>query len=76
VTGPGQHPEYSEGETGDESPNGPAQDKFLCRLRNIVEVARIEKELSALEVIGALETVKLDIHASLPKEEEETGDED
>ena len=68
MTGPGQQ--------NDESPNGPAEEKFLCRLRNIVEVARLERELSGLEVMGALVVVFLDVYDSMPKESDETDDED
>lgn len=52
-----------------EGPNFMNQEKFLCRIRNVIEVTRKAEELSGLEVIGALETIKLDIYASLPKEE-------
>ena len=68
MTGPGQQ--------SDESPNGPAEENFLCRLRNIVEVARLERELSGLEVMGALVVVFLDVYDSMPKESDETDDED
>ena len=57
----------------EDSPNGFNQDKFLDRLRSVIEVARIEKDLSGLEVVGALEIVKLEVFSSL---EPETDDED
>ena len=53
----------------DDSPNGLNQDKLLSRLRNVIEVARIEQDLSGLEVVGALVIVLLDTYSSLPKEE-------
>jgi len=57
----------------EDSPNGFNEDKFLDRLRSVIEVARIEKDLSGLEVVGALEIVKLEVFSSL---EPETDDED
>jgi len=57
----------------EDSPNGFNQDKFLDRLRCVIEVARMERELSGLEVVGALEIVKLEVFSSL---EPETDDED
>lgn len=53
-----------------DSPNGLNQDKFLDRIRNVIEVARIEEDLSALEVIGALEVAKLEVFGSLEGKED------
>ena len=53
----------------EDSPNGLNQDKFLDRLRNVIEVTRMEEDLSGLEVIGALIVVMLDVYSSLPKED-------
>jgi len=54
-----------------DGPNSINQDKFISRLRNVIEVARMEEDLTGMEVIGALETVKLDVYSSLPKEEDD-----
>jgi len=54
-----------------DGPNSINQDKFISRLRSVIEVARMEEDLTGMEVIGALETVKLDVYSSLPKEEDD-----
>ena len=54
-----------------DSPNGLAQDKIISRLRNIIDVVVLEDDLSAMEVIGALEVIKMDIYASLNIEGED-----
>ena len=76
MTGPGKQPEYSEDETGGESTNEINEDKFMSRLRSLIEITRQSEELTGAEVIGLLEVAKLDIYTSLPKEEAETDDED
>jgi len=55
----------------DEHPNALNEDKFICRLRNVIEVARQEEDLTGMEVIGALVVVMLDTYSSLPKEEDD-----
>ena len=55
------------------APNEVNQDKFLSRLRSVIEVTRQAGELTGAEVIGLLEVVKLDIYSSLPPEEEDDG---
>jgi len=57
----------------EQSPNEINQDKFLSRLRSVIEVTRQAEELTGAEVIGLLEVVKLDIYSSL---EPEMDDED
>ena len=54
-----------------DSPNGLAQDKIISRLRNIIDVVVLEGDLSAMEVIGALEVIKMDIYTSLNIEDED-----
>ena len=56
-----------------QAPNEINQDKFLSRLRSVIEVTRQAEELTGAEVIGLLEVVKLDIYSSL---EPEMDDED
>lgn len=56
-----------------QAPNEINQDKFLSRLRSVIEVTRQAEELTSAEVIGLLEVCKLDIYNSL---EPETDDED
>ena len=56
-----------------QAPNEINQDKFLSRLRSVIEVTRQAEELTGAEVIGLLEVVKLDVYSSL---EPETDDED
>jgi len=53
----------------DDGPNSINQDKFLSRLRQVIEVARMEEDLTGIEVVGALLIVILDVYSSLPKEE-------
>ena len=57
----------------EQSPNEINQDKFLSRLRSVIEVTRQAEELTGAEVIGLLEVCKLDIYSSL---EPEMDDED
>jgi len=54
-----------------DGPNSINQDKFISRLRNVIEVARMEEDLTGMEVIGALVVVMLDVYSSLPKEEDD-----
>lgn len=50
------------------APNEINEDKFMSRLRAVIEVTRQAEELTGMEVIGALEVVKLDIYSSLEQE--------
>jgi len=59
----------------EEGPNCRNVNKFMCRIRNVIEVTRQSEELTGVEVIGALETIKLDVYSSLPKEEVEDDEE-
>lgn len=44
-----------------ESPNGFNQCKFADRLRSVIDVARLEGDVSYYEVVGTLEVIKLDM---------------
>lgn len=55
-----------------DSPNGFNQSKLADRLRSVIDVARLEGDVSYYEVVGALEIVKLDMwHESQDLEDNE-----
>ena len=64
MTVPGKHPNILN------------EDKFINRIRNVIEVARIEQDLTGSEVVGALTIAMLEVFLSLPKEEINEDDED
>jgi len=55
------------------APNEINEDKFMSRLRSLIEVTRQAEDLTGAEVIGLLEVAKLDIYASLPQEDDDDG---
>lgn len=54
--------------------NGPNQfneDMLIERLHEVIDLSRTEQDISYVEVIGALEIVKLDLDAESRKSENE-----
>ena len=53
-----------------DGPNAPAEIKVQDRVRNVIDWARKDENLSYAEIIGILEMIKLDLHAEALDEEE------
>jgi len=58
-----------------DGPNALNEEKFVDRIRCVIDVARNDKDLSVMELIGALEVIKLDLYQELVEMDEDISEE-